>query len=218
VSADFVAAIAERWTGTARHRQELLGELIEDADGALWKRADLEALRTSERFEFDRVVVAVDPPATAGVEAATCGIIAAGGYGEGHARAAVVLADASVQGAAPHTWAERVASLARSVGADAIVAEANNGGEMVRAVLRAAAPELFVRLVHASKGKRARAEPVATYYARGLVRHAGAFSALEDEMCAFGDGLKTSPDRVDALVWALTDLLAGGAQPRARIL
>jgi phage terminase large subunit-like protein len=218
VSQDFVAAIEERWAGTARHRQELLGELIEDVEGALWKRADLEAVRTSERFEFDRVVVAVDPPAAVGVEAAACGIVAAGGYGEGHARSAVVLADASVQGAAPHEWAARVAMLARSVGADAIVAEANNGGEMVRAVLRAAAPEFFVRLVHASKGKRARAEPVATYYARGLVKHAASFPALEDEMCSFGAELKKSPDRLDALVWALTDLLAGGAGPRARIM
>lgn len=218
VSQDFVAAIEERWAGTARHRQELLGELIEDVEGALWKRADLEALRTSERFEFDRVVVAVDPPAAMGADAATCGIVAAGGHGEGAARCAVVLADGSVQGAAPHEWARRAAMLARSVGADAIVAEANNGGEMVRAVLRAAAPEFFVRLVHASQGKRARAEPVAAYYAQGRVRHAAPFAALEDEMCAFGVDLTTSPDRVDALVWALTDLLMGGAQPRARLL
>lgn len=218
VSPDFIAAIEERWVGTARHRQELLGELIEDAEGALWKRAELEAARSGEAVEFDRVVVAVDPPAALGPEAATCGIIAAGGYGEGHARRAVVLADASVQGAAPHEWARRAAMLARSVGADAIVAEANNGGEMVRAVLRAAAPEFFVRLVHASKGKRARAEPVAAYYAQGRVAHAAAFPALEDEMCGFGAGLDASPDRLDALVWALTDLLMGGAQPRVRLL
>lgn len=219
LSPDFVAKLNERWAGTAYHRQELLGELIEDVEGALWKRADLEALRRAPDPEFDRVIVAIDPPASKGVDAAACGIIAAGAYGEGAARQVVVLADASVQGASPHEWASRAADLARSVGADAIVAEANNGGEMVRAVLRAAAPEFFVRLVHASKGKRARAEPVAAYYAQGRVTHAAPFAALEDEMCAFGaDDAKISPDRVDALVRALTDLFMGGAQPRVRVL
>lgn len=218
LSPDFVAKLNERWAGTAYHRQELLGELIEDFEGALWKRADLEALRQRADAEFDRVVVAVDPPASVGLDAASCGIVAAGALGDGPARRAVVLADASVQGASPHEWAARVAAVARSVGADAIVAEGNNGGEMVRAVLRAAAPEFFVRLVHASKGKRARAEPIAAYYAQGRVTHAGAFAALEDEMCAFGASGQASPDRVDALVWALTDLFMGGAQPRVRIL
>ncbi len=130
-----------------------------------------------------------------------------------------MLADSSLQGAQPHVWAARAADLARSIGADAIVAEANNGGEMVRAVLKAAAPEFFVRLVRASEGKRARAEPIAALYAQGRVRHAAAFPALEDEMCGFGaEGFSRSPDRLDALVWALTDLLMGGAQPRMRLL
>ncbi|MEQ1491011.1 MAG: DNA-packaging protein, partial [Terricaulis sp.] len=112
------------------------------------------------------------------------------------------------------------AELARTVGAHAIVAEANNGGEMVRAVLKAAAPDCLVRLVRASEGKRARAEPIAALYAQGRVKHAAAFPHLEDEMCAFGaEGFNESPDRLDALVWALTDLLLGGASsPRARIL
>lgn len=214
---DFITALKERWDGTARQRQELLGELIEDLEGALWTRTQLEGLRTSETRAFDRVVVAVDPPASVGPDADACGIIAAGVYGEGHQRRAVILADASVRGVAPHEWAWRAASLARSVGADAIVAEANNGGEMVRSVLSAAAPEFLVRLVRAAEGKRARAEPVATFYARGLVSHAAAFAELEDEMCAFGAGENTrSPDRVDALVWALTDLLMGGQGPRVR--
>jgi phage terminase large subunit-like protein len=195
-----------------------MGELIEDVEGALWKRADLETLRGGDSA-FDRVVVAVDPPAAAGPKAATCGIVAAGATGEGFGRRATVLADASIQGAQPHVWAARVAQLARTLGADAIVAEANNGGEMVRAVLKAAAPEFVVRLVRASEGKRARAEPIAALYAQGRVRHAAAFAALEDEMCAFGlEGFSGSPDRVDALVWALTDLLLFGAQPRMRML
>jgi phage terminase large subunit-like protein len=197
----------------------LEGELIEDVQGALWKRAELEALRTNETFQFDRVVVAVDPPAAKGAGAATCGIIAAGAYRDGQTRRAVVLADASIQGAAPNEWAARVAAVSRSVSASVIIAEANNGGEMVRAVLRAAAPDCVVRLVHASKNKRMRAEPVSMHYAKGLVKHAAAFPALEDEMCAFGDGLKESPDRVDALVWAITELLAGrGDGPSIRVL
>jgi phage terminase large subunit-like protein len=219
VATDFIAALNQRWAGTARHRQELLGELIEDLEGALWKRADLEAIRIAETRAFDRVVVAVDPPASVGPNADACGIIAAGAYTVGGLTHAVVLADASVQGAAPQVWARRAAALALSVGADAIVAEANNGGEMVRHVLRAAAPDMFVRIVRASEGKRARAEPIAALYAQGRVTHAGAFAALEDEMCSFGGrDLRGSPDRLDALVWALTDLLHGGAQPRVRML
>lgn len=220
VAADFIAALNERWAGTVRHRQELLGELIEDLEGALWRRDDLEALRAKPEGGFERVVVAVDPPASVGPKADACGIVAAAARGEGRAREAYVLADASVQGAAPHQWAGRAADLARALGAHAIVAEANNGGEMVRSVLRTAAPDVFVRLVRASEGKRARAEPVAALYAQGRVKHAAAFPALEDEMCAFGaEGFaRTSPDRVDALVWALTDLMLGAAAPRMRLL
>jgi phage terminase large subunit-like protein len=220
VAADFIAALDERWEGTVRHRQELLGELIEDVEGALWRRKTLEALRAKPEGQFDRVVVAVDPPASVGANADTCGIVAAGARGAGRAREAYVLADASVQGAAPHEWSARAAALAQSVGAHAIVAEANNGGEMVRAVLQAAAPDVFVRLVRASEGKRARAEPVAALYAHGRVRHAAAFPELEDEMCAHGaEGFSGSPDRLDALVWALTDLmLVSATEPRMRIL
>lgn len=219
VAPDFIAALNERWAGTARHRQELMGELIEDIEGALWRRADLETLRQRVQAPLDRIVVAVDPPASSGPNADTCGIVAAGARGEGLAREAVVLADASLQGARPHVWAARVAELAASVGAHAIVAEANQGGDMVREVLNAAAPGTHVRLVHATYGKRARAEPIAALYAQGRVTHAAAFPALEDEMCAFGaDGFKHSPDRVDALVWALTDLLLRGEGPRARVM
>jgi phage terminase large subunit-like protein len=219
VAPDFITALKERWQGTARHRQELMGEMIEDVEGALWRRAELESLRHRVDEPLDRIVVAVDPPASSGRNADTCGIVAAGAHGEGRARQAVVLADASLQGAPPQVWAARAAELAVSLGAHAIVAEANQGGDMVRAVLNAEAPDTPVRLVHATYGKRARAEPIAALYAQGRVKHAAAFPALEDEMCAFGaDGFKQSPDRVDALVWALTDLLLGGAGPRVRML
>jgi phage terminase large subunit-like protein len=220
LSPRFIASLNARWEGTVRHRQELLGEMIEDAEGALWRRADLEALRRRVDGSFDRIVVAVDPPASVGPDAAACGIIGAAARGVGLAREAVVLADASLQGVAPQVWAARAAELARSLGVHAIVAEANNGGEMVRAVLKAAAPELQVRLVRASEGKRARAEPIAALYAQGRVTHAAAFPDLEDQMCAFGaEDFGDSPDRLDALVWALTDLMLGGvAAPRIRML
>ncbi len=219
LSPDFLAALRQRWNGDARQRQEIGGELIEDMQGALWTRAQLEALRSRDHQGFDRIVVAVDPPASVGPKADACGIIAAGAWGEGPMREAMVLADASIAGASPQQWAERAAVLARTLGAQAIVAEANNGGEMVRWVLKAAAPEMLVQLVRASQGKRARAEPIAALYAQGRVRHAATFSKLEDEMCSFGAaGPSASPDRVDALVWALTDLLLGGARPRVRML
>jgi phage terminase large subunit-like protein len=215
---DFIDALNQRWTGSARQRQELLGELVEDVEGALWRRPDLEALRVRDFGPLERIVVAVDPPAGVGAHVASCGIVAAGAFGA--PRRAIVLADASIQGLAPQAWAARAADLARALNADAIVAEGNNGGEMVRAVLKAAAPDIPVRLVRASEGKRARAEPIAAFYAQGRVRHAAAFAALEDEMCSFGtDGYRASPDRLDALVWALTDLLLGAhAQPRVRML
>ncbi|MBL8538031.1 MAG: DNA-packaging protein [Hyphomonadaceae bacterium] len=219
ISKDFVAALNQRWAGSVRDRQELLGEILEDADGALWRRADIDAHRQRPSGSLDRIVVAVDPPAGVGPNVDACGIIAAGMVGDGLGRCAFVLADMSVRGATPNEWAARAAALARSLSADAIVAEANNGGEMVRAVLKAAAPEMYVRLVRASEGKRARAEPIATLYAQGRVFHAGAFLGLEDEMCAFGTpAFSGSPDRLDALVWALTDLFWGGAQPRVRTL
>ncbi|HWA00152.1 MAG TPA: terminase family protein [Caulobacterales bacterium] len=215
----FIEALNERWTGAAYDRQELLGDLVEDLEGALWKHGDLEAVRGGAPIELERIVVAVDPPSSIGAEADACGIVAAGAGGEGFRRCAVVLADASARGLAPHAWAARVAELARSVGAHAIIAEANNGGEMVRVLLRLAAPEFVVRLVHASAGKRARAEPVAMLYAQGRVRHAAAFPALEDEMCAFGaPGFRGSPDRLDALVWALTDLMLNEARPSLRAM
>lgn len=219
----FVEAVIRDYGGTALGRQELDGELIDEPEGALWTRALIERCRVRRETlqalgetPFARIVVAVDPPA--GSQGDACGIIIAGLATDGRA---YVLEDGSLERASPERWAARVAALAVRVGAERVVAEANNGGEMVASVLRAAQAELPVRLVHASRGKSARAEPVAALYERGRVAHAGSFPALEDQMCGMmtgGDycGPGRSPDRADALVWALTELMLG-RQARQRI-
>ena len=211
----FVEAMEAQYAGTHLARQELDGVLVEDPEGALWTRAMIELALRADRIEPERIVVAVDPPAGDGSGDA-CGIIVAGAAGAGRTARAVILADCSLR-AGPEAWAARVAQAFEDYDADSVVAEANQGGDMVRAVLQAAARDLPVRLVRASRAKRARAEPAAALYAAGRVAHAGRFAALEDQMCAFGaPGPRASPDRVDALVWALAALMGGGAQPRLR--
>ena len=210
----FVADVEDAYGGTALGRQELDGELIEELAGALWSRAGLEAGRCDAPAELVRVVVGVDPPAgTSDGERVgdACGIVAVGRDGDG---IGYVLADASVAATSPEGWARAVATCAATHRADRVVAEANQGGQMVRSVLQAADVTLPVTLVRASRGKVARAEPVATLYDRGRVRHCGRFPALEDEMCGLvaGGGYQgpgRSPDRADALVWALTELMLG---------
>lgn len=200
-------------------RQELDGELIEDLPGALWTRALLEECREAAAWSpAARVVIGVDPPASA--EGDACGIVVCALGEDGVAR---VLADASVEKPSPERWARAVAQTARAWNADRVVAEANQGGAMVESVLRAADISLPLRLVHASRGKAARAEPVAALYEAGRIRHAGCFPALEDELCGLlsGGGYEgpgRSPDRADALVWALTELmLKRVAMPRVML-
>jgi phage terminase large subunit-like protein len=199
-------------------RQELDGELIADLPGALWTRAMLEECREPVAPEMARVVIGVDPPASSGGDA--CGIVVASVGADGIAR---VLADASLLKPSPERWASKVARTAEAWHADRVIAEANQGGEMVRSVLHAAGHALPLKLVHASRGKVARAEPVAALYEAGRVRHAGVFAALEDEMCGLiaGGGYEgpgRSPDRADALVWALTELMLGvRGEPRVRV-
>lgn len=217
----FVEDLAARWHGSVWARQELEGELVEDAEGALWTRTQMAEVRARRLDgEFDRIVVAVDPPVSAGANADTCGIIVAAASGVGLSRRAIILADLSEQGLQPADWAARVAGAYEHFRANMIVAEANQGGEMVRTVLRLAVPMAPIRLVHASHGKRARAEPIALLYAQDRVCHAAHFRELEDQMCSFGaPGFTGSPDRVDALVWALTDLILDqGTNPSARSL
>ena len=205
----FVAEMEASYGGTRLGRQELDGELIEDAEGALWSRALIEGCRVAAAPALVRVVVGVDPPGGAGGDA--CGIVAVGldDHGRGF-----VLEDASIAGASPEGWARAVALCAARHGAERVIAEKNQGGDMVSSVLRAADAGLAVKLVHASRGKAARAEPGAALYERGRVRHVGALPALEDELCGLlaGGGYVgpgRSPDRADACVWALTELMLG---------
>jgi phage terminase large subunit-like protein len=221
LSAGFAEAVEAAHRGTRFARQELEGVLIEDAEGALWKREAIEKARAAVpggRGALKRVVVGVDPPAS---EAGTCGI---GGCGTGADGTAYVLADCSVGGASPEGWARRAARAAEAWGAHRVVAERNNGGNMVAAVLRGAEAGLPVTLVHAADGKAARAEPVAILFESGKARFAGAFPELEDELAGFTaagwQGAGRSPDRGDAMIWAMTELAVKPqrGEPRLRRL
>ena len=214
----FLDEVVSRYAGTRLGRQELDGEFVEERSDAFWSREQIERLIVPPptRDGLARIVVAVDPPAGSGSKSC-CGIVAAASTPEGRL---MVLADASVEAARPEQWAGAVVALFRALEADRIVVEINQGGDMAESVLRHVDPSLPLAKVRASRGKHLRAEPVAALYAQNRVRHAGRFPALEDEMCLFGpDGLPDgrSPDRLDALVWALTALgEAERGRPRVR--
>lgn len=219
LAAAFMRSIEERYGNTRLGRQELDGEMIEERADALWSRQMIEQVISSHIPELVRIVVAVDPPASSGKNSDACGIVVAGvdANNIGH-----ILADASMEQAKPHQWARRAVALYHQFEADVIIAEVNQGGEMVSAVIGAEDETVPVRPVRAKRGKYLRAEPVATLYEQGRVRHAARFPALEDEMCDFApDGLSSgrSPDRLDAMVWALSELMLGSAyKPRIRQL
>ncbi|HEY1630637.1 MAG TPA: terminase family protein [Rhizomicrobium sp.] len=208
----FVDALEQRYGGTRLGRQELDGDLIEDNELALWRRDWIERARLrAPPSGLVRVVVAVDPPASVG--GAECGIVVAGADGEGQY---YVLADRSLGGLTATQWAARATSVFAEFKADRIVAEANQGGEMVMSLLRQAKSNAPVLLAHATRDKRTRATPVSALYEQGRVHHVGLMPELEDQMCQF-DGKGSSPDRMDALVWALSHLSEqGGAEPRVR--
>jgi phage terminase large subunit-like protein len=215
----FVAEMERRYGGSALGRQELMGEIIDDMAASLWRRDWIEAARVAACPELRSIVVAVDPPVTATANSDACGIVVAGLGADGRA---YVAADRSIQGREPHVWARAVVAAYQEFMADRVVAEVNQGGDLVVTVLRQIDQSVAVRKVHATRGKWLRAEPVAALYAEGRVAHVGVLQVLEDQMCAFGsDGLVRgrSPDRVDALVWALTDLMIErtGA-PRVRMV
>ncbi len=208
----FFDAVVARYQGTALGRQELDGELIEDRVDALWQRS---MFRSADGTVDGRLVLAVDPPVTGTARSDACGIVVVGRQGEG----AVVLEDATLKGIKPDIWARRAIAAYRAHEADCIVVEVNQGGDLVLQVLAQVDASVPVRQVRASRGKWLRAEPAAALYARGLVSHVPGLTALEDELCAFGPDGKAdghSPDRVDALVWALTELVLNEVRPRIR--
>jgi phage terminase large subunit-like protein len=206
-----VDILTAAYGGTRIGAQELDGVLLQDVEGALWTRETIGKARVApfaaNERQFDRVVVGVDPPAGASEDSDACGILVCGSRGE----ALYVLEDATVRGLSPEGWASRVAAAALRWGTAQVIAEANNGGAMVASVLAAADYHLKVRLVHASLGKSARAEPIALKFETGKAFFAGQFAALEAElggMVAGGgyEGPGRSPDRADAMVWAMTAL------------
>lgn len=213
----FLESVIAQYAGTRLGRQELDGEIIDERKDALWTREMIEGLRVKEAPPLTRIVVAVDPPASSGKRADNCGVVAAGADAAG---LIYVLDDATLASARPAQWARAAIALYHKLSADALVAEVNQGGEMVRAVLNEADPAAPVTMVRATRGKYLRAAPVAQLYEQGRVKHVGAFPALEDEMSDFGpDGLSSgrSPDRLDALVWAITALALTPKAPEPRM-
>ncbi len=208
----FLAEVQTRYGGTRLGRQELEGVLVEDEEGALWTSAMLERARVRELPTVSRIVVAVDPPVTSMKSSDECGIVVVGADTRGEPKdwRAVVLEDASVKGASPEGWARAALAAMERHGADRLVAEVNQGGELVERLVRMIDPLVPYRGVHATRSKMLRAEPVAALYEQGRVAHVRGLGALEDQMCRMtaqgwqGEG---SPDRLDALVWALTDLM-----------
>ncbi|MEM1128930.1 MAG: terminase family protein [Pseudomonadota bacterium] len=221
----FLQEVRARYSGTRLGRQELDGVLLEDAEGAMWTMAMLEAIQVERAGDLDRIIVAIDPPVTGHEGSDECGIVVAGARTGGAPQhwQTVILEDASVSGASPRQWAEAALAAMARHGADRLVAEVNQGGDLVESVVRQIDPMVPFRAVRASRGKAARAEPVAALYEQGRVRHLRGLGTLEDQMCQMtitGFQGQGSPDRMDALVWALHDLIIEPAarwrEPRVR--
>lgn len=219
LAAAFIDEMQRRYGGTQLGRQELDGELLEMLSGALWRGDWISAGRVAQAPEMKRIVVAVDPPVTAKASSDACGIVVAG---VGADERCYVLADRTIKGRTPTTWARAAVAAYVDFEADRIVAEVNQGGDLVAAVVRQVDMQVPITAVRATRGKWVRAEPVAALYAEGRVVHVGEHAELEAQMLAFGSDGRAggrSPDRVDALVWAVTDLmLASSGPPMARFL
>ena len=207
LAAQFFTAILAAYDGTHLARQELGGELLADEANALWTYDILEGCRAERPKEFEKIIVAVDPAVTSHAGSDATGIIVAGCCEAGEDMLAYILHDASVQGVNPAAWAQAVVDCCHVFGADYIVAETNQGGEFIKTTLSAIDRNLLIQPVHAKTSKAVRATPVSMLYQQGRVKHAGDFPELEDELCNFGAVKHQSPDRADALVWAVTDLL-----------
>lgn len=220
----FLREVEGRYGGTRLGRQELEGVLLDEAEGALWTAQMLDAARRRTPPRCERIVVGVDPAVSAAGD--DCGIVVAGlTRGPTPADWRFHVIEDATTGGSPTVWAQAAAAAAHRHGADRVVAEVNQGGALVQAVLAQVDPALPVHAVHASRGKQLRAEPVAALYEQGRVSHLPGLAALEDQMCRMtraGYTGQGSPDRVDALVWAMTDLMGalrqGAARPRVRTL
>jgi len=208
LSPDFIDEMRRRYEGTRLGRQELEAQIIDDVDGALWERATIDDLRVHTPPPMRRVVVAVDPAVTSGEDSAETGIVVAGVDSRGDG---FVIDDKSLR-ASPNDWAAAVVAAYHTHRADVVVAEANQGGDLVTSLIRTVDSRVPVKLVRASRGKRTRAEPVAALYEQGRVHHVGFFTELEDQLCSWVPDVSNSPDRLDALVWAFTDLMVDGGR------
>ncbi len=218
LAASFIRRVLRKYEGTRLGRQELYAEVLDDAPGALWQREEmLDDHRVTEHPTLMRIVVAIDPSVSGGEDAADAGIVVAGVASNGHG---YVLDDGTTHGS-PSTWARQALTLYNKYKADRIVGEVNNGGEMVELTIRTLRDEndrpigrnVPFKALHASRGKQARAEPVSSLYEQGHVHHVGSFAELEDELCNWvpGEG-QPSPNRLDALVWAITELMLGAPE------
>ena len=198
----FISTIISKYEGTRLGRQELEGEFLDDNPEALWKRADIDNNRVFKIPDLSYVVVGVDPAATSKDGSDDTGIIAAGKDDNGHY---YVLGDYTIHDT-PQKWGNAVITAFHKHKANTIIGETNNGGEMVEHTLKTIDPKIPFKAVHASRGKATRAEPISALYEQGKVHHFGTFTELEDQLCEWVPGVEKSPDRLDALVWALSML------------
>lgn len=213
LSADAVNALRARYEGTRLGRQELHAELLEDTPGALWTRDMLDAAHQPIP-ESGRIVIGIDPAVTSGEDSDETGIIVAASLPDGRF---AVLEDLSGR-FSPHAWASKAVTAYHRLKADRVVAEVNNGGDMVEATIRSVDPDVAFTAVRASRRKRVRAEPIAALYEQNRVLHAASLDVLEDQLCSWAPDSPSSPDRLDALVWALTALSGVDSAPRIHVL
>ncbi|AKB35603.1 hypothetical protein MSSAC_2787 [Methanosarcina siciliae C2J] len=216
----FLERMLEKYQGTRLGRQELDGDILDDNPNALWKRTNIEEFKVPRPPALDRIVVGVDPATTANLTSNDTGIIVAGvsrkefdaktGKKTAHF---YVLGDYTIHDS-PRKWALEAVSAYHKHSADRVVGEVNNGGDLVEANIRTVASDIPYSDVHASRGKATRAEPVSSLYEQGRVHHVGSYPYLEDQMCDWVPGESESPDRIDALVWAITELM--GKEPKVQ--
>lgn len=204
LSESALAEMRSRYEGTRLGRQELYGEIIDDVEGALWTRDLIEQNRVTEQPPLVRIVVGVDPAVTSGENSDMTGIVVAGVTADGHY---YILEDASMR-TSPETWARKVVDLYHKWQADRVIGETNNGGDMIELLLRQVDNTISYKKVTATRGKLIRAEPVAALYEQHRAHHVGGYAELEDQMCNWMPDSGESPDRMDAMVWAITELMA----------